>query len=388
MQDARCRIKAKEHHVSCIMNHSFFITMFDKRLVFNFDWIFLLLVLSLAGLGVIGLYGTTSGVTNLHAKQINWLVLGVLVMVFMVLFNYQYLEKYTYSIYAVTIVVLILVLFVGRETFGARRWMDLGFISFQPSEFTKLVVVLTLSRYFSQKNVPSEGMSLKDMLFAFALIAPLVILVLIEPDLGTASIILLIYGSITLFAKVRFRVLILAFLSVAALIPVFWHFLKDYQKSRVLAFLNPGLDPLGAGYQIIQSKIAIGSGGWGGKGYMLGTQSKLKFLPAQSTDFVFSVIAEEWGFIGAIFFLSLFLLLMLWTLTITLRAKDRFGAFLSFGIGSLLFWHVFINLGMVTGILPVVGVPLPFLSYGGSFFVTLMVAIGLLLNISMRRFMF
>lgn len=362
--------------------------MFDKRLIFNFDWVLLLLVLTLAGLGVIGLYGTTSGVANLHAKQMGWLVLGVLIMVCMFLFNYQYLEKYTYSIYAVTIIVLILVLFVGRKTFGAQRWIDLGFISFQPSEFTKLVVVLTLSRYFSQKKVPSEGMSLKDMVFAFLLIAPLFFLVLIEPDLGTASIILLIYGSITLFAKVRLKVLITAFLSVAALVPVFWHFLKDYQKSRVLAFLNPGLDPLGAGYQIIQSKIAIGSGGWGGKGYMLGTQSRLRFLPAQSTDFVFSVVAEEWGFIGTIFFLSLFLLLMLWTLTVTLRAKDRFGAFLSFGIGSLFFWHVFINLGMVTGILPVVGVPLPFLSYGGSFFITLMVAIGLLLNISMRRFMF
>ena len=362
--------------------------MFDKRLIFNFDWVLLFLVLALAGLGVIGLYGITSGVANLHAKQMNWMALGVLCMVSMCFFNYQHLEKYTNSIYVVTVIVLILVLFVGKKTFGAQRWIDLGFISFQPSEFTKLVVVLTLSKYFSQKKIPTEGMSLKDMVFAFLLIAPLFFLVLIEPDLGTASIILLIYGSITLFAKVRLKVLISAFLSVTALVPVFWHFLKDYQKSRVLAFLNPGLDPLGAGYQIIQSKIAIGSGGWGGKGYMLGTQSKLKFLPAQSTDFVFSVIAEEWGFIGAIFFLSVFLFLLLWTLTVTLRAKDRFGAYLSFGIGSLFFWHVFINLGMVTGILPVVGVPLPFLSYGGSFFITLMVAIGLLLNISMRRFMF
>jgi rod shape determining protein RodA len=362
--------------------------MFDKRLILNFDWILLLLVLTLAGIGVIGLYGTTSGVSNLHTKQINWLIVGVFIMVIMFLFNYQHLEKFTYSIYGGTIIVLILVLLVGRKTFGAQRWLDLGFISVQPSEFTKLIVVLTLSRFFSQKNVPSEGMSLKDMVAAFLLIAPLFVLVLIEPDLGTASIILLIYISITLFAKVRLKALIAATLSVAALIPFLWHFLKDYQKSRVLAFLNPGLDPLGAGYQIIQSKIAIGSGGWGGKGYMLGTQSKLKFLPAQSTDFVFSVLAEEWGFIGTIFFLSLFLLLLLWTLTITLRAKDRFGAFLAFGMGSLFFWHIFINLGMVTGILPVVGVPLPFLSYGGSFFVTLMTAIGILLSISMRRFMF
>jgi rod shape determining protein RodA len=213
-------------------------------------------------------------------------------------------------------------------------------------------------------------------------------LILKQPDLGTAIILFLILLSILLFVKIRWSSLLILGLTGASILPLLWGFLKEYQKKRIYTFFDPNLDPLGSGYHIIQSKIAVGSGGIFGKGFMKGTQCKLGFLPEQQTDFIFSVLAEEWGLVGSLLVISLYLILILWGLRIAVTAKDRFGAILAFGVVAMLFWHVFINVGMVVGMMPVVGIPLPLLSYGGSFMVSTLMGVGLLLNVSMRRYLF
>ena len=213
-------------------------------------------------------------------------------------------------------------------------------------------------------------------------------LILKQPDLGTAIILLLVFFSILIFVKIRWSSLLTIGLAGGAAVPLLWSFLKEYQKKRIITFFNPDLDPLGAGYHLIQSKIAVGSGGIIGKGFMKGTQCKLGFLPEQQTDFIFSALGEEWGLIGSLFIVGLYFVLILWGLRIAVQAKDRFGAILAFGVVAMLFWHVFINIGMVLGMMPVVGIPLPLLSYGGSFLISTLIGVGLLLNVSMRRYLF
>jgi rod shape determining protein RodA len=229
---------------------------------------------------------------------------------------------------------------------------------------------------------------LKQILFPFLLLLLPVALILKQPDLGTAIILLLVFFSILIFVKIRWSSLLAIGLAGGVAVPLLWSFLKEYQKKRIITFFNPDLDPLGAGYHLIQSKIAMGSGGILGKGFMNGTQCKLGFLPEQQTDFIFSALGEEWGLIGSLFVIGIYFILILWGLRITVRAKDRFGAILAFGVVAMLFWHVFINIGMVLGMMPVVGIPLPLLSYGGSFILSTLIGIGLLLNVSMRRYLF
>ena len=211
-------------------------------------------------------------------------------------------------------------------------------------------------------------------------------LILKQPDLGTALIVMIIFSSIIFFIGINWKSVAIVFIGCLILLPIGWHFLKDYQKDRLITFLNPNSDPLGAGYHIIQSMIAVGSGGIFGKGFIQGSQTQLKFLPEQQTDFVFSVFAEEWGFIGALVLIIMFMSLILWGLKIALHSRDLLGTLIALGITAFIFWEVFINIGMVLGILPVVGIPLPFLSYGGSAMVVLLTAIGLLMNVSVRRF--
>jgi rod shape determining protein RodA len=229
---------------------------------------------------------------------------------------------------------------------------------------------------------------LKQILFPFLLLLLPVALILKQPDLGTAIILLLVFFSILIFVKIRWSSLLTIGLAGGVAVPLLWSFLKEYQKKRIITFFNPDLDPLGAGYHLIQSKIAMGSGGILGKGFMNGTQCKLGFLPEQQTDFIFSALGEEWGLIGSLFVIGIYFILILWGLRITVQAKDRFGAILAFGVVAMLFWHVFINIGMVLGMMPVVGIPLPLLSYGGSFILSTLIGIGLLLNVSMRRYLF
>jgi rod shape determining protein RodA len=275
----------------------------------------------------------------------------------------------------------------GIITSGAQRWIRIGSLSLQPSEFVKITLIIALAKYF-QHPPGRKGFSLKDLTLPFLLLGLPMALVLKQPDLGTAIILFLILFSILFFVKIRWTTLLLLGVSGIGILPLLWSFLKEYQKRRIYTFFNPSLDPLGSGYHIIQSKVAVGSGGIFGKGFMKGTQCKLGFLPEQQTDFIFSVVAEEWGWVGSVVVVGLYFLLILWGLRIAVSAKDRYGGILAFGVVSMLFWHAFINIGMTVGIMPVVGIPLPLLSYGGSFMLSTLMGVGLLLNVSMRRYLF
>jgi rod shape determining protein RodA len=366
--------------------------MFDRRLVQYFDWGLLGLTFLLGCIGIVTLYsavtaGALTAHKTLYLKQLVWYGAGLTVMVISFVFNYKILDQYGHVIYWICIALLICVLGFGKYVGGSRRWLMLGPFSIQPSELVKIAVVIMLARYYAKLAI-TTGFTLRELLHPLILVMIPFILIVKQPDLGTAMLVLLIASSMTVFVKIERRSIlyILAFGTIS--VPLVWFFfLKGYQKQRILTFLDPDRDPLGAGYHIIQSKVAIGSGMISGKGFLQGTQNALSFLPEQHTDFIFSVLAEEWGFVGSAFLLLIFLLLIVWSLNIAYRCRDPFGTILSIGITAMIFWQTVINIGMVTGLMPVVGVPLPFISYGGSSIITLMVCIGLLLNISMRRFM-
>jgi rod shape determining protein RodA len=365
--------------------------MIDRRLFTHFDWTLLGIVLLIASVGILNLYSTTLGGegagTPLYLKQLFWLLIGLSVMVVIAFIEYRFYSDFAYIVYAVAFFLLLVVMGYGIITSGAQRWIKIGSISFQPSEFVKISLILALAKFF--KRPPGrEGYSLKDLFFPFFLLLFPVGLILKQPDLGTAIIFLLIFFSILIFVKIRWSTLLTIGLGGAAIFPISWSFLKEYQKRRIVTFFNPELDPLGAGYHLIQSKIAVGSGGLIGKGFMKGTQCRLGFLPEQHTDFIFSALGEEWGLIGSLLIVGLYFMLILWGLRIAVQSKDRFGAILSFGVVAMFFWHIFINIGMVLGMMPVVGIPLPLLSYGGSFLLSTMIGMGLILNISMRRYLF
>lgn len=350
------------------------------------------MTLLIGGVGFVALYSAiSSGGNGPHAmvyyKQLIWYMLGLGVMVVSFCFNYKKLDRWGVVLYIIAVSLLVCVLFFGKYVSGSRRWLILGPVSFQPSEVMKVMLIIVLARYYS-RNADTGGLTLRQLLTPMILTTIPFVLIVKQPDLGTAILLALIAASMTLFVKIERRSLVYLVIAGVVTIPLVWFYLKGYQKQRILTFLNPDRDPLGAGYHIIQSKIAIGSGMLYGKGFLKGTQNALNFLPEQHTDFIFSVLAEEWGFLGSSIVLLIFLLLILWGLNIALGCRDPFGTILSVGISAMIFWQVFVNIGMVMGLMPVVGVPLPFVSYGGSSIMTMMVCIGLLLNISMRRFLF
>jgi rod shape determining protein RodA len=302
------------------------------------------------------------------------------------LFDYRTFIRYAYPFYLFCLLLLVMVTLFGRTSSGSQRWLQAGFISFQPSELTKIALILALTRFFTE-NENQQGYGLRDLLPPFLFLVVPLLLIFKQPDLGTSALLVLIFLSILTFMGLRGQTWLTLAGGCTVAAPIFWHFLKDYQKTRLLTFLNPDLDPLKTGYHITQSKIAVGSGTILGKGFLKGTQSQLHFLPEQHTDFVFSVWAEEWGFLGSFLLLFLFLLLISRGLKIANTSKDRAGALLAIGITGMLFWQTFINVGMVVGIVPVVGVPLPLFSYGGTSVIATLMGIGILMNISMRRFM-
>lgn len=363
---------------------------FDRRLFINFDWTLFLLVLALVGIGVMNIFSAGFSThetrqTSQYMKQLQWVLVGLAAMVFVFCIDYRTISRYAYVIYGISLFLLIVVFLYGTTTNGSQRWIVVGGFSFQPSELMKLTVILALAKYFDDYK-RLGGRELKDLVLPFFIALCPFLLIMKQPDLGTALTLAIIFCSITIFVGVKLKSLIIAFSMCAMLTPIGWLLLKDYQRDRIMTFFSPESDPLGTGYHIIQSIIAIGSGGILGKGYLKGTQTQLQFIPEQHTDFVFSVFAEEWGFLGGSILIFMFLLLILWGLKIALHSRDLLGTLISFGITMMIFWKVFINIGMVLGILPVVGIPLPFLSYGGSAIVVLMISVGLLMNISMRRF--
>lgn len=366
--------------------------MIDRRLLTSFDWKILLLVLFIASVGVFNIYSASASYTvagtPYAVKQFYWIIIGLGLLIVTCSVDYHILEDVSYWFYGILIVFLLLVLLVGRTSMGATRWLHLGFFTMQPSEPMKIVIIITFARYFARHR-PVGGLGFRETALPLAILSVPALLIMKQPDLGTAIMVCLVAGTITLAVGIRWNVVFSMVLAALPVCYVSWHYLlRSYQKNRVLNFLNPERDPLKSGYHLIQSKIAVGSGGLTGKGFLQGTQSQLRFLPEQHTDFAFSVFAEEWGFWICMVMLLLYLSLTLWGLHVASRCNDRFGSLLAVGVTAMLFWHIVINMGMVIGLFPVVGVPLPFFSYGGTSMITSMIGAGILLNISMRRFMF
>ncbi|HWP34070.1 MAG TPA: rod shape-determining protein RodA [Thermodesulfobacteriota bacterium] len=359
--------------------------MFDRRLTVNFDWTLFCLAYAIALIGIVNLFSASPADA---VRQIAWLLLGTLVLAVAVVLDYHLIARLAYAAYVAVLVMLVLVFFVGRSGGGALRWLPVGPVAVQPSEFAKLAVILVLARYFSQGERGEAPLGFRELLLPGVLVLVPTLMVARQPDLGTALIVFLLFCAMVAIVGVRRQTLLVLAGAALAAAPLLWQHLKPYQRARLLTFLDPEADPQRGGYQILQSKIAIGSGKLFGKGFTAGTQSQLQFLPEHATDFAFAVWGEEWGFLGAFLLLLLYLILVLWGLNVALKAKDRLGALLAYGVTAMLFLHVAINIGMVTGMLPVVGVPLLLVSYGGSSLVTTLAGIGLLLNVSMRRYMF
>lgn len=319
-------------------------------------------------------------------RQAFWILVGIAFLFAVLRLDYQRIIGISYLFYGINILLLVLVLFFGEARGGAHRWISFGMFNIQPSELAKITLVLALSAYMGRRKADVAKISF--LFGALCLLAPAFFLILIEPDLGTAILLAPVTVAMLFMAGARLRHLCAIIFAGAALLPFFWHFLKDYQRQRLFVFMNPNTDPLGSGYTIIQSKIAVGSGGLLGKGWLAGTQNQLNFLPERHTDFIFSVVGEEWGFLGALVLMLLYVVIIYRSVKIIETTPDTYGRLMATGFVTLFFIQVIVNIGMTIGFLPVVGLTLPLISYGGSSLVTTLICIGFLLNISMRRPLF
>ncbi|MDO9995357.1 rod shape-determining protein RodA [Glaesserella parasuis] len=363
------------------MNKSSFLGRFLK--IFALDLWLLIGLLAITGYGLLVLYSASGGSEKMFTNRVIQVCLGLGVMFVMAMFPPRFYEKVSPYLYVVCIILLILVDVAGEISKGAQRWLNLGFIRFQPSEIAKLSVPLMVASYLGNRSLPPN---LRDTSIALAIIIAPTLLVAIQPDLGT-SILVCAAGLFVLFlAGLSWKLIGAGIVFLAGFIPIMWFYLMhDYQKTRVMTLIDPDKDPLGTGYHIIQSKIAIGSGGIEGKGWMEGSQSQLDFLSEPHTDFIFAVLSEEFGLIGVLVLLAIYLFIIARGLMIGAKSASAFGRILSGGTALLLFVYVFVNIGMVSGILPVVGVPLPLFSYGGTSYVTLMAAFGLMMSSYVHR---
>ena len=364
----------------------------DRRLLQNFEWPLFAMALVVTLIGILNLISAapeqTAGIPPTALRQMALFGLALVGMVAVVLPDYRIFERAAVPIFVVCLLLLVAVLAIAPLIKGAQRWLVFGPVRLQPSELAKLATVLIAARWLD-RNAQRSDMRLRDLIPLAGLVGLPFVLVLQQPDLGTAMLIGLIAVSFIPFTGVPTRGIVwLGGVGLAAATCAWFFYLRDYQKERIFTFLNPERDPLGSAYHAIQSQIAIGSGGIFGKGFLQGPQSQLDFLPEQQTDFVFSVLGEEWGFLGAALILLLYLGVLLRGLSIARTSKEPFGSYIALGVVALLFWPTAINVAMVLGLAPVVGVPLPLLSYGGSALVTCWLGIGLLMNISMRRFLF
>jgi rod shape determining protein RodA len=355
------------------------------RKIQQLNWGLIALISMVAAIGFAMLYSAANGDWSpwAHRQMIRYGI-GLALAISIALTDLRLLMKWSYVAYGLVLIMLAAVEVAGEIGMGAQRWIDLGLFQLQPSELMKITLVLALARYF-------HGLTHDDvarphfLLVPLAMVAAPVVLVLRQPDLGTAGMILLGSGAIFFLAGVRiWKFVTLLVLGVAS-VPIAWQFLRDYQKNRILTFLDPESDPLGSGYHILQSKIALGSGGLFGKGFLQGSQSHLNFLPEKQTDFIFTMLAEEFGLVGGLGLIGLFLLVILYGFAIGLRAQSQFGRLLALGVTMTLFLYVFINIAMVMGLIPVVGVPLPLISYGGTALLTAMAAIGLMMCVYVHR---
>jgi rod shape determining protein RodA len=353
------------------------------------DRVLFLVTLLISFLGVIFVYSATrdwqstgGGLNACVVKQGLWIMVGLTTALILANIDYLKVMDFAYLAYALNLVALVFLLLFGGERFGARRWIDLGPVSVQPSEFVKITVIIALATFLGERR--EKAGSFMNFAGAVMLILPAALLIFLQPDLGTALVLVPILFSMLFICGENLRYILGSIALGLASMPLFWGLLKNYQKERLLVFINPDIDPLGAGYTIIQSRIAIGSGGIFGKGWLHGTQSHLKFLPEKHTDFIFSVIGEEWGLVGALVLVALYVIIIARGIKIMANADDVYGRAIAAGIVTLLAFQVFVNISMTIGMMPVVGLPLPFISYGGSSTVTAFICIGLLLSISRR----
>ncbi|MGK5083349.1 rod shape-determining protein RodA [Bdellovibrionota bacterium FG-1] len=365
--------------------------MYEEELK-KFNGNMLILEFLLFGIGIWNLISAT-GVQDkslgLYKTQLMYFGMGLGLTALIVFFlHYSLLSRLGYVLYFFNVFLLAMVLVAGKSSLGAKRWIGLGAFRIQPSEFMKLSMVVCLAKYFETDRTVG-GYGFKDLLLPTFLVLIPAGLIMMQPDLGTALIILATFGSMMLFMRIKKQVIITVALCIVIALPAVYKFgLKPYQRQRIVSFIDPWSDTKGSGYNSIQSMIAVGSGQIWGKGYRKGTQSQLNFLPEHHTDFIFSVFSEEHGFVGSMILLTLYMFFLLNGMSVAYQSHDKFGILLAFGIITIFFWHIFINMGMVMGILPIVGVPLPFLSYGGSALITAMLGVAILTNIANKKFMF
>ncbi len=351
----------------------------------NISFFYVLLIILLGTIGVVVLYSAANGSWQPWAsKQLMRFGLGFVIMLALAFVDLRFFLRYAYWFYFLVLGLLIVVEIGGHIGMGAQRWINLGFMKLQPSELMKIALVLALARYFNSSTLQRIE-SIKGILLPAVMVMIPVVLVIIQPDLGTAIMLLLTAGAMFFAAGVQlWKFGVVIFGAIAAL-PIAWHFLHNYQKNRVLTFLDPERDPLGAGYHIIQSKIALGSGGVFGKGFLNGSQSHLNFLPEKHTDFIFTMLSEEFGMIGGILVIALNFLIIAYSYFFALRSSSYFAKMTAIGLASSYFLYVIINISMVLGILPVVGVPLPLISYGGTVIVSVMMGFGIILAVNSNR---
>jgi rod shape determining protein RodA len=359
----------------------------------------LIAAILIAVIGIVSIYSSTSRKEGelwetLCQRQMIHLIMGILAFWFFSRFNYRWLWDWTYFIYGVVVCLLFLVFILGIVRLGAQRWLNLVWFNFQPSETAKLITILFLAKYFSMKSVDDVRLLASKFGLWRALVLPFIFvgipmfLIIEQPDLGSGAIVFLIFFIMLYLSNVKLRYIIIFLAVLGFLIPLGWNFLRDYQKDRIMVFLNPDIDPLGAGYTVIQSKIAIGSGGFFGKGWLSGTQSQLKFLPESHTDFIFATFSEEWGLFGSLILFGLYFFIIQQGMRIAERTSDHYGKLLALGITLQLGLQACVNIAMNMGMAPVVGLPLPLMSYGGSSVIVTFIALGILANVSKTRAVF
>tara|TARA_E500000331_G_C17192106_1_gene685404 strand:- start:19 stop:1170 length:1152 start_codon:yes stop_codon:yes gene_type:complete len=355
------------------------------RKVLQINWGLLLLITATAAVGIAMLYSAANGSWNPWAtRQIARYGVGLVILITVALVDIRFWWRYAYLIYGILLLMLVAVEVVGSVGMGAQRWINLGVTKFQPSELMKVGIALALARYFHGLSAEASR-RIPYLILPILMIGAPSALVLKQPDLGTALFLIMTGGAIFFVAGVRLWKFGLVFAAAGAAVPIAWSMLRPYQQKRIFTFLDPETDPLGAGYNILQSKIALGSGGVFGKGFMQGSQSHLNFLPEKQTDFIFTMLAEELGMFGGLVLLGLYILMMVYGFAISLRSRNHFGRLLAMGITCVLFLFVFINIAMVMGLIPVVGVPLPLISYGGTAMLTLMIGMGFLICTYIHR---
>lgn len=346
----------------------------------------ILVIISLLTISLLSLYSLlSSGYMKPYIiKQIIRIIIGFGVMYCVLLININLFKKYAYLLYLGCVLVLVIVEFMGRTAMGAQRWLDLYYISIQPSELMRVSLIIVLAKYFSGIHDDSINKVLY-LIFPSILVLIPVGLVLKQPDLGTAMLLLLVYFSILFMIGIEVWKIMIVPACGLVLSPIIWQHLHDYQKNRILMFLMPEKDPNGAGYHIIQSKIAIGSGGMWGQGFMQGSQCQLSFLPEKHNDFIFAAIGEEFGFVGCVILIGLYFILLIYNYNVVIQTRDKFYKYMVFGLNAMFFFYIFINISMVCGLLPVVGIPLPFVSYGGSALVVLMFSEAIIMSVAINN---